>query len=43
MTVEQIREHARKIAASAPPLTAEQRTVIRLAFAQRPVTGKAAA
>lgn len=33
-----IREHARHVAASAPPLTAEQRTTIRLAFANRPTT-----
>ncbi|WP_331436280.1 hypothetical protein RND64_20200 [Gordonia sp. w5E2] len=33
-----IREHARKVAASAPPLTEEQRTTIRLAFASRPLT-----
>ena len=41
MTAEQlrtIREHARRVAATAPPLTAEQKTTIRLAFANRPTT-----
>lgn len=35
MTREELREHARRVAATAPPLTDEQKIIIRLAFANR--------
>jgi len=40
MTMEEIREHGRRLAADAPPLTEEQRTTLRALLAIPPLPRK---